>query len=323
MDWFQDLTGFAESDYETTRGRLRVEGRTLHSLVNARTFSIGELTTPSLMELREQASFGGKATAAPTIRTVYGNVRELHCAPEYAGSLFQVASQFNLLEMVNPSVTPEQGVTQYQWDNTQGPACAIAAGAATIYRNYFAPVAGGFGQTADRQIDMLADLGAELANRLGKSVPDLYRMQNGYALASREGLTAIRDYLTDCDEFERDTLRALLRIGLHLDVDVTARRFETPHRVSQAFCSALPVAYSAHGPDLWEPFAQLVLEATYEATLLAGVICRQQGGSNIVSLTRVGGGAFGNEVRWVDKAIRRALDSVSDPDLDVRLISLT
>jgi hypothetical protein len=66
----------------------------------------------------------------------------MHQRPENAGALFQVASQFNLLEMMSPSVTPEQGVTRYERDPTQGPACAVAAGAATIYRNYFAKVHG-------------------------------------------------------------------------------------------------------------------------------------------------------------------------------------
>jgi hypothetical protein len=85
--------------------------------------------------------------------------------PEYAGALFQVASQFNLLEMVSPEVTPEQGVTRYQHDKTQGPACAIAAGAATIYRDYFVPVGDAVGQTSERQLDALADLGAALSRR--------------------------------------------------------------------------------------------------------------------------------------------------------------
>src|SRR5437667_12141333 len=85
---------------------------------------------------------------------------------EKAGALFQAASQFNLLEMVSPTVTPEHGVTRYQHDRTQGPACAIAAGAATIYRNYFAPVGGGYGQTAERQFDGLADLGDALGKAL-------------------------------------------------------------------------------------------------------------------------------------------------------------
>ena len=87
---------------------------------------------------------------------VTGDVRQMHQRPEYAGALFQVASQFNALEMVGPSVTPQDGVTRYEHDHTQGPACAIAAGAATIYRNYFVPVNDQQGQSASRQLDGLA-----------------------------------------------------------------------------------------------------------------------------------------------------------------------
>jgi hypothetical protein len=65
--------------------------------------------------------------------------------------------------MTGPSVTPEDGVTRYSSDHTQGPAGAIAAGAATIYRNYFVPVDDQFGQTRDRQLDTLGDVGAALS----------------------------------------------------------------------------------------------------------------------------------------------------------------
>ena len=96
----------------------------------------------------------------------------MHQSPENAGALFQVASQFNLLEMVSPAVTPEQAVTRYQHDLTQGPACAIAADAATIYRNYFAPVDGSVGQTTERQFDGLADLGEAQGAALNQPVGD-------------------------------------------------------------------------------------------------------------------------------------------------------
>jgi hypothetical protein len=57
---------------------------------------------------------------------VTGDVWRMHLLPENAGALFQLASQFNLLEMTGPEVTPENGVvTIYQHDHTQGPACAI------------------------------------------------------------------------------------------------------------------------------------------------------------------------------------------------------
>ena len=38
-----------------------------------------------------------------------GDVLDMHAQPEYRDCLFQVASQFNCLEMVGPDVTPENG----------------------------------------------------------------------------------------------------------------------------------------------------------------------------------------------------------------------
>jgi hypothetical protein len=165
-DWFEDLMGFNELRYEETRANLEVAGRTLRSKVNNRVYTIGTLETPSLAELRDRAaSIVRSLTGALRVSNVVGDVARLHRDPANGHALFQVASQFNLLEMTGPDVTPEQGVTRYAYDRTQGPACAIAAGAATIYRNYFAPVDGRAGQTHDRQIDCLRDLGAALHNQ--------------------------------------------------------------------------------------------------------------------------------------------------------------
>jgi hypothetical protein len=132
-------------------------------LVNGKDYGIGDLELVPLQSLRERVESTGGLPGRLKVSVVTGDVRQMHRSPENAGALFQVASQFNLLEMVSPTVTPEQGVTRYQHDRTQGPACAIAAGAATIYRNYFASVGGSHGQTAERQLDGLADLGATLA----------------------------------------------------------------------------------------------------------------------------------------------------------------
>ena len=93
-----------------------------------------------------------------TLHQIVANVQDLHTDKNNAGALFQVASQFNLLEMVSPDITPEQGVDGYEFDHTQGPACAIAAGAGTIYRNYFVNVNGEVGQTASNQIDCLSEI---------------------------------------------------------------------------------------------------------------------------------------------------------------------
>ncbi len=315
MTWFEELTGFREVSPDHVREHITVEGDTLTSLVNGRTFTWGQLETPSLGELRQRVSRSRRATGKLTLEEVVGDVADLHADEPNAASLFQVASQFNLLEMVGPHVTPERGVGIYENDHTQGPVCAIACGAGTIYRNYFAEVDGQRGQSASRQIDCLSDLGAALGNVEEK----LWKMRNGYALASREGLLEISERLEASSEKERDQLRQRLRIGVQWNTQVTIRG--SSHTVTQAYCSALPVAYSNHPTDLWQGFARLVLEASYEATICTAILNAQRTGNNRLFLTLLGGGAFGNSTDWIVDSIARALKLHGDWDLDVAIVS--
>lgn len=314
-DWFERLTGFREDGYDSTRSRLRVEADELVSTVNGARYGIGNLAMPTLAELRLQVDVPGERRS--TVRCVTGDVRAMHAEPACERALFQVASQFNLLEMTGPSVTPEHGVTRYASDHTQGPACAVAAGAATIYRNYFVPVGGDVGQTSGRQLDALTHIGAALERHLGRPVSELWEMRNGYALCTAGGLAAIARLLDEGGEDLRDELRGQLAIGIHRDVEVTDVRRGERHLVSQAFCSGLPVAYGGGRPEAWEALARVVLEAAYEATLLAAV----DRPSNTVLLTRVGGGVFGNADEWIDDAIVRAIKAVEHAGLDIRLVS--
>jgi hypothetical protein len=50
------------------------------------------------------------------VSELVGDAKALHADSANAGAVFQVASQFNLLEMVSPSVTPEQGIGIYEND---------------------------------------------------------------------------------------------------------------------------------------------------------------------------------------------------------------
>lgn len=315
MTWFERLTGCAEKSPEQVRTELEIDGRRLRSRRTGRSWLHGELETPTLAALRERAAVVPKTPRALSVREVVANVQHLHADEGNANALFQVASQFNLLEMVSPDVTPERGVGIYENDRTQGPACAIAAGAGTIYRNYFAPVNGMVGQSAENQIDCLADIGS----LLGNAGERLWRMINGYVLPSAKGLEEINETLDGLDDNGRDRVQQALRIGLHHDTQVT---FDgSSHVVSQAYCSALPVAYTEHPPRLWQDFATLVLEASYEATICAGIVNADRTGNNTVFLTLLGGGAFGNEESWIVEALRRALSLYRDCDLDVAIVS--
>lgn len=313
--WFEKLTGFVEESPEQVRNNITLDGTELTSHVNGQRFHFGQLETLSLAELRKRVRSNELRSGKTTVREVIANVQHLHTDKMNAGSLFQVASQFNLLEMISPNITPEQGVGIYEHDRTQGPACAIAAGAGTIYRNYFVDVNGQPGQSATNQIDCLADLGVAMGN----SDDRLWEMRNGYALATEQGLVEIGDRLQNCSDVERDHLREQLRIGLQWDTQVTLN--DSTHKVSQAYCSALPVAYSPHSPALWSDFATLVLEASYEATFCAAILNSLRTGNHTVFLTLLGGGAFGNEKNWIIHSMQRAIDLYDQCGLDVVIVS--
>lgn len=116
-------------------------------------------------------------------------------------------------------------------------------------------------------------------------------MTNGYALPSASGLAEIGQRLSTLDESQRDVLRQALRIGLQLDTQVT--HGQASQIVSQAYCSALPVACSRHSPLLWASFAVLVL----------------------------GGGVFGNERAWIFAAVGRVLRLYPATGLNVAIVS--
>jgi hypothetical protein len=239
----------------------------------------------------------------------------MHAEAANRKSLFQAASQFNLLEMTSPRLSPDDGIGIYEHDRTQGPACAIAAGAGTIFRNYFVHVDGQIGQSTDRQLDCLSGVGRVLGNVENR----LWKMVNGYALPSAAGLAEINRTLSGLDSRGRDQVRQAQQIGVQWETQVTLGG--ASHTVSQAYCSALPVAYTAHDPTLWAPFAQLILEAAYEATLCSAIVNRARTGCDRVFLTLLGGGAFGNRADWIIHALRRTLEEYANSGLDVVLVS--
>ena len=315
MMWFEKLTGFSEESPEQVRKNISICEDVLKSQVNGKEYRYGSLETPSLKTLRQHVKTTNPVAGRISVREVVADVQQLHQDSSNAGALFQVASQFNLLEMASPNIIPEQGVSIYEYDGTQGPACAIAAGAGTIYRNYFAEVNGKTGQSADNQIDCLADVGMALGN----SNASLWEMKNGYALANEDGLQKINEQLSSATELEKDRIREALRIGLQWNTEVTLN--SPGHSVTQAYCSALPVAYSRHSTEAWSDFAKLILEATYEATFCAGILNSRKTGNNKVYLTLVGGGVFGNETGWIIDAINRSLNLYSQYEIDIIIVS--
>lgn len=315
--WFEQLTGFAEEDADQVCANLQLDGEYITTL-NGRRMRHGRLTTPSLEELRGEAApmIPADDRQSLSVVEVVANVQDLLIDGTNTNAVFMVASQFNLLEMPYPEVSPEDGISSYEHDLTQGPACAIACGAGTIYRNYYAM--GGSAQTKMAQLDMLAELGVSLGNETGS----LWSMCNGYALPTgAAALDAIAKTLRGASYAEHERLRGLLRVGIHSDTQVTLPG--AGHLVTQLFCSALPVSYAPYNVKPWELFARLVLEAAYEATLCAAIINRERTGCNKVFLTILGGGAFGNKIEWIIDSMRIVLNKFKSARLDVFIVSFS
>ena len=113
--------------------------------------------------------------------------------------MIQAASQFNCLEFPSPQTTPENGISGYEFDQTQGPACALACPSGTVFRNYFAPVRDGEsegGQTEDYQINNLDEFELAINNR----ERHYFTISNGYSFAG------------DCQKFTTSLILALKKV---------------------------------------------------------------------------------------------------------------
>lgn len=313
--WFKKLIGFEEISAQNVQENIEIKGNHLQSKVTGKSYQFGRLEIPGLESLRHQiviADYPGKIS----LEEIVGNVGQLHASEENKSAVFQAASQFNLLEMASPAVTPESGVDIYEHDHTQGPACAISCGAGTIYRNYFVPVNGKIGQSEHNQIDGLELIGEALGNENNL----LWRMQNGYCFPNEEGLRNINAQLSKMTDIEKEQMKGKLKVGIQWETEVTLN--ENKQLVTQVYCSALPIGYvSINNKSLWEPFAKLILDATYEAALYAGLINYRETGCRKIYLTLVGGGVFSNDIEWILAAITKAVLKFKDSPLEVKIVS--
>jgi hypothetical protein len=104
-----------------------------------------------------------------------------------------------------------------------------------------------------------------------------------------------------------------LQVGIQWNTEVIS----TKKLISQIFCSAVPISYNEVDQFHLEEFAKLILEAAYEATFLTAILNK----SNVVYLTLLGGGAFGNEQEWIFEAIAKNIIKYKNCYLDIRFIN--
>ncbi len=148
-------------------------------------FAVGAVTLPSLAELRARTG-GLRPTGRPRLVHRRGRRRAMHALPANAGALFQVASQFNTLEMVAhrrdarggrdvaTSTTARRG-RPARWRPPRPRSTA----------NYLVPVGGGTGQTASAAAGRpRRPRRRRSTRRLGPAAAPPWAMRDGYAMAT-------------------------------------------------------------------------------------------------------------------------------------------
>jgi hypothetical protein len=260
----------------------------------------------------------------------YINILDLH-SYKNKNSVFQVASQFNCLEFVDSNEIPENGITNYINDKTQGPACCLACPIGTYYRNYHC-LNGDQPQTENDQINTLYKLSKELGN----SNEEYFTIENGYLTLNGDQSKALGKKLKSSrfntyENIEKHILDNI-QIGVQEDTEVVGKgnfnnyqvlKYEKDLKnkivVSQVFCSTLSFnGYNKHNTTN-DTLAKYILQAQYEATLWYTFLNAFYTKNNQVYLTLVGGGVFDNEYTWIYEAIERAIKIMKDNKIPLEI----
>jgi hypothetical protein len=357
--WFKNVFGFDEdvANFATTQKASFNVKRSAsdHILMTVKTkeIDIGVFRYVSVQELLGAASantnamsvFGFDLTTNLKYYTMASTSRAIHINPSYHDSIFQVASQFNALEMENPAQTPQDGITIYHADRTQGPACAMMCPFGTLYRNYFCmPSASTNEQPADKSVNGNPQTGIDAAvdgsvNNQINTLTELMKVdscfnnltfQNGYIFVNdKPQLDDINKYLSNPVNFWNAMMA--IKYVIQEDTPVVNAAGDDgkimDHKVSQIYCSAYPVAYdhtSGTSPEDFYLLSSMILHAVYYSTLAYAVSrITPDEPRKKVFLTRVGGGVFHNEAYIIDTAIYNAVSHFIAYPIDVYIVGYT
>ena len=340
--WFSMVFGFAEMIQSKSgtgkvsivprvmslesRSTLNGDRKILKLKISGKEFDAGIPiieSTGNLMEMAQRSVLSGHSSSlqAKTLNIIDGDIAVFFKQRELQGSLFQVASQFNALEMISPDTIPEAGITIYENDRSQGPPCAMACPSGTVYRNYFAlplhdGTIDGTAQThyKDCQLNMLDDVILYLKHQ---TPPINMTEQNVYILPSTQADVQNLNTLLG-NEVKMMEVVKLVKYFVQEDVPVlSSDNGKEVNRVSQIFCSGLPFSarYSIpitgidQSSQTNSNIARMILRAVYNATFAYAIKMAETQKKIIkVFLTRVGGGFFGTAtVDFIDNIIGELL----------------
>lgn len=275
----------------------------------------GRFEAPTLAELRARVAARPKTPGARvslSVLTGASPLSDIGTLQGFAdeGSLFQVASQFDCLEAMDPYLAP---IADYLRDPTQGPRASISAFPGTFLRHYAAPrsgpsprpspPSGGEGDARFVQTE------AEQLNLLAHFCRDGVASVNcGYLQTEN-----IRDPAAFARSLEADFEQ--LRVGVHEGVEVVfgggwGGPIRTPApRIAQVFTSTWAGGGYSRGElgRHHEPVLRQLQRGAYLGTFLAAAAL----GQRRVVTTLIGGGVFANPAELIWDAILWAVDALA------------
>ena len=319
QNFFEDVVGLSEDLFRQYPERIkeaRPEPGKLKNLRTGEVFDSGRFTLKTLGELRAQDRPSVQKDIAGTFHLLYSrddpsqlDIGHLQSLPTFQNALFQVASNFNALELMGPY--DKRAMTQlsaYILDQTQGPYASISAAPGLIARHYYAFEKQGMSpETWSQQYD-----GPQL--EMLRETP--LRVRNGYVMLEEESL-------------EQPALPEDMAVLVHRNIEVTfGQSRDHEHRrlanktqlIDQVFTATLDLGsrqrhFLESAPKEVTSLGKALLRAAYEATLLAAI----QGGNRKVVLTLIGGGVFCNPSSWIVEAIEDLLPLIVESGLTVYL----
>lgn len=294
---------FNIDEYDIHESMYYLDG-VITSKINKKSYMTGTFRLFSLKEV-EDIEYHDHRVHVKHI--VVDNLQQLH--KDNPDSLFQVASQFNCLEFPNAHTIPEHGVEQYKNDHTQGPTACLACFPGTIYRNYYI-----FG-TGQRQYDQINNL-CQIETKLHNQKHKFFHVKNGYVFSDVESLEKLNSCLEHVPNLV-EKLERLLHVGVQEHTECVYGNVSNDRVIvrAQMFCSVISCAYSQINNIYWEPFARLILRATYRCCLLFAI----KHNIKNVYLTFVGGGVFGNDNEWITDAMCNAINEVKKSNLNIHI----
>lgn len=365
--WFNTYFGVNETETPIKKGDFKayeiinnvenslIDLENISFKINDKSFAVGDFSCLPLPALKEKTKKLGQYNNSTKLIYQYipGDISEIISKiTEDDIVVVQAASQFNLLEMRAPEITPANGITGYITDNTQGPRVALSSPAGTLFRNY--AVWNGTSQIntqINTLIGVMKELGLELSgnydsNGDGSAPAEIgqYSYVNGYLYINPFSIQ---------DAIKLPTFQKKMDDNLRVGIQWNTPSIHNPNiKLCQVYSSGLPldrylklidrgcmikgipgitddihinkflVVMEKEYYPLIKPFAIALLASTFKCTLQAGVLHALRHGkqSCTVYLTPVGGGVFKNPHEWIQEGLLIALKDFKNFPLKVKMV---